>query len=65
LIDFACVGQMFGADSQTGVADEIASDVRTILAGLNSVVNGVGALRTHGGDAHGRSADIGGSTCAS
>ena len=28
--------------------------MRTILGGLNSVVNGVGALRTHGGDAHGR-----------
>jgi hypothetical protein len=37
-----------------GVADEIANDVRTILGGLNSVVNGVGSLRTHGGDAHGR-----------
>jgi hypothetical protein len=37
-----------------GVADDIANDVRTILGGLNSVVNGVGALRTHGGDAHGR-----------
>ena len=39
---------------KTGVADEIANDVRTILDGLNSVINGVGALRTHGGDAHGR-----------
>jgi hypothetical protein len=37
-----------------GVADDIANDVRTILGGLNSVVNGVGSLRTHGGDAHGR-----------
>ncbi len=37
-----------------GVPDEIANDVRTILGGLNSVVNGVGSLRTHGGDAHGR-----------
>jgi hypothetical protein len=37
-----------------GVADEIAADVRTILGGLNSIVNGVGALMTHGGDAHGR-----------
>jgi hypothetical protein len=27
---------------------------RTILGDLNSVVNGIGALRTHGGDAHGR-----------
>lgn len=39
---------------KTGVADDIANDVRTILGGLNSVVNGVGGLRTHGGDAHGR-----------
>jgi hypothetical protein len=39
---------------KSGVADEIANDVRTILGGLNSVVNGVGALRTHAGDAHGR-----------
>jgi hypothetical protein len=39
---------------KTGVSDDIANDVRTILGGLNSVVNGVGALRTHGGDAHGR-----------
>ena len=37
-----------------GVPDEIADDVRTILGGLNSVVNGVGSLRTHAGDAHGR-----------
>ena len=37
-----------------GMADNIAKDVRTILGGLNSVVNGVGLLRTHGGDAHGR-----------
>jgi len=37
-----------------GVPDDIANDVRTILGGLNSVVNGVGSLRTHGGDAHGR-----------
>jgi Abortive infection C-terminus len=36
------------------VPDEIAGDVRTILGGLNSVVNGVGSLRTHAGDAHGR-----------
>lgn len=39
---------------KTGVADDVANDVRTILGGMNSVVNGVGALRTHGGDAHGR-----------
>jgi hypothetical protein len=28
--------------------------VRAILGGLNSVVSGVGSLRTHAGDAHGR-----------
>lgn len=35
-------------------APEIADDVRTILAALSNVVKGIGALRTHGGDAHGR-----------
>ncbi len=33
---------------------EIETDVRQILGGLTSVIKGVGALRTHGGDAHGR-----------
>jgi hypothetical protein len=32
----------------------IATDVRTTLGGLATVVQGVGALRTHAGDAHGR-----------
>ena len=32
----------------------IADDVRKILSGLATVVEGIGALRTHGGDAHGR-----------
>lgn len=32
----------------------IAADVRTILGGLATVVEGIGALRTHAGDAHGR-----------
>lgn len=32
----------------------IAGDVRQILSGLATVIAGVGALRTHGGDAHGR-----------
>lgn len=32
----------------------IANDVRQILSGLATVIAGVGALRTHGGDAHGR-----------
>jgi hypothetical protein len=33
---------------------EITNDVRTILGGLTTIVQGVGALRTHAGDAHGR-----------
>tara|TARA_B100000446_G_scaffold184352_1_gene206211 strand:- start:78714 stop:79535 length:822 start_codon:yes stop_codon:yes gene_type:complete len=33
---------------------EITNDVLTILRGLTTVVEGIGALRTHGGDAHGR-----------
>ncbi|MFZ1566441.1 abortive infection family protein, partial [Sphingorhabdus sp.] len=39
---------------RTDLATEIAFDVRTILGGLNTIVNGIGALRTHAGDAHGR-----------
>lgn len=33
---------------------EIANDVLKVLRGLSTVVEGIGALRTHGGDAHGR-----------
>src|SRR5436305_684629 len=33
---------------------EVEADVRQILSGLTSVAKGIGALRTHGGDAHGR-----------
>ena len=33
---------------------EVEDDVRQVLSGLTTVVKGVGALRTHGGDAHGR-----------
>src|SRR5690606_16453788 len=33
---------------------EIAADIKLILSGLISVTSGIGALRTHGGDAHGR-----------
>ncbi|MFZ0150370.1 MAG: abortive infection family protein [Xanthobacteraceae bacterium] len=32
----------------------IVDDVRKILSGLATAVEGIGALRTHGGDAHGR-----------
>lgn len=33
---------------------EVEGDIRQILSGLTSVAKGIGALRTHGGDAHGR-----------
>ncbi|CAA2144462.1 hypothetical protein MBLL_03586 [Methylobacterium bullatum] len=33
---------------------EISNDVRSILGGLNTIIQSVGALRTHAGDAHGR-----------
>ena len=39
---------------RTDLPAEIEQDVRQILGGLTSVAKGVGALRTHGGDAHGR-----------
>ena len=39
---------------RTDVDPLIADDVRKILGGLATVVEGIGALRTHGGDAHGR-----------
>ncbi len=35
-------------------APEIADDVRKVLSGLATTIEGVGNLRTHGGDAHGR-----------
>jgi hypothetical protein len=33
---------------------EIVDDVRKVLSGLTTAVEGIGALRTHAGDAHGR-----------
>ncbi len=39
---------------QADISAEIAEDVRRILNGLGNVVEGIGALRTHAGDAHGR-----------
>jgi hypothetical protein len=35
------------------------ADVRQILSGLTTVTSGVGALRTHAGDAHGRGKNVG------
>ena len=40
--------------SRDDIPADVASDVRTILGGLNTVIQGIGALRSHAGDAHGR-----------
>lgn len=39
---------------RTNLPAEVAEDIRNILSGLLTAVQGVGALRTHAGDAHGR-----------
>jgi len=39
---------------RTDLPAEVEQDIRQILGGLTSVIKGVGALRTHAGDAHGR-----------
>lgn len=39
---------------RTDIDSQIEVDVRTILGGLSTVISGIGALRTHAGDAHGR-----------
>ncbi|WP_449288917.1 abortive infection family protein [Methyloligella solikamskensis] len=39
---------------RTDIDPQITDDVRKVLGGLATVIEGVGALRTHGGDAHGR-----------
>lgn len=40
--------------ARTDLSPEIEQDVRQVLGGLTSVTKGIGALRTHAGDAHGR-----------
>ncbi|KKZ10467.1 MAG: hypothetical protein TH68_10705 [Candidatus Synechococcus spongiarum 142] len=39
---------------RSDVDSRIADDVRQVLSGLFTVTAGIGSLRTHGGDAHGR-----------
>lgn len=52
---YKAVRDPLGLDpAKTGIPDAIAGDIRGILGGLNSTIQGIGALRTHGGDAHGR-----------
>jgi hypothetical protein len=42
------------APGRSDLPDLIAADVRKVLSGLTTAAEGIGALRTHGGDAHGR-----------
>lgn len=52
---FGAVRKPLGlASDRTDLDPLIADDVRKILNGLATVIEGIGALRTHGGDAHGR-----------
>lgn len=51
---YKTVRDELGLNPGSSFRDEIADDVRTVLSGLASCVQGVGSLRTHGGDAHGR-----------
>lgn len=40
--------------SRTDLPADVADDIRQVLSGLTTTAKGIGALRTHGGDAHGR-----------
>ncbi|MGY3451942.1 abortive infection family protein [Bradyrhizobium sp. USDA 4353] len=52
---FAAVRKPLGLGTDRADLDPlIADDVRKVLNGLATVVEGIGSLRTHGGDAHGR-----------
>ncbi|RYG45229.1 hypothetical protein EON79_13140 [bacterium] len=44
------------APEKTNAHDLVVDDVRSVLSGLITTVQSIGALRTHGGDAHGREA---------
>jgi len=50
----AVQGPLELSPGRTDLPPAVEQDVRQILSGLTSVAKGIGALRTHGGDAHGR-----------
>ncbi len=50
----AVQGPLGLSPGRSDLLPEIDGDIRQILSGLTSVAKGIGALRTHGGDAHGR-----------
>lgn len=51
---FRVVRDELGLDPNGHFRDDIADDVKRTLGGLSGCIMGIGALRTHGGDAHGR-----------
>jgi hypothetical protein len=52
---YRAVREPLGLSPEKGShSTEVADDVLQILGGLNTAISGIGALRTHGGDAHGR-----------
>lgn len=52
---FKAVSEPLGlSPGKSGIDPRIKNDVHTILSGLVAPIDGIGALRTHGGDAHGR-----------
>jgi hypothetical protein len=52
---FKAVREPLGlSPGRTDLPAEVAEDVRQVLSGLHTMVQGIGALRTHAGDAHGR-----------
>jgi hypothetical protein len=52
---YRAVRDPLGLDpAKEGVAPEIVSDVKAVLSGLVTSVQGIGALRTHVGGAHGK-----------
>lgn len=50
----AVQGPLNLAPGRRDLPDLIANDIRKVLSGLTTATEGIGALRTHGGDAHGR-----------
>lgn len=50
----AVQGPLGLSPGRTDLPDLVAGDIRKILSGLTTATEGIGALRTHGGDAHGR-----------
>lgn len=50
----AVAGPLGLAPDRADLPPEIVQDVRKVLGGLSTSIEGIGALRTHAGDAHGR-----------